>query len=145
MFNPSLLVLALALVLLPAIYAFLSELLAPASRHPEAGYNQRIASLKVQQWLALPGLVLLVLAPFMMNLNTQLMMVYWLLVAGLWLLQVPLFWLRMVDLSQAIRSINWAGAKKRSGQIQTLLVVQILLAVIALFVGVEWTGSPQSA
>lgn len=145
MLNTSLLVLALALVLLPAIYAFSSELLAPAARYPEAGYNQRISALNVQQALSLPGLLILVAAPFLMDFGAQSMPLYWLLVISLWLLQIPLFWLRMVDLRQAARSINWIGAKKRNSQIQALLAAQIVLAVIAMLVGVEWTGSPQSA
>ncbi len=145
MLNTSLLVLALSLVLLPALYAFLSEILAPASRFPEAGYSQRISSLAVQQMLALPGLVILVLAPFLINLSAELMLAYGLLVAGLWILQLPMFWLRMVDLRQAVRSINWSGAKRRNGQIQVLLAAQIVLAVATMLVGVEWTGSPQSA
>ncbi len=145
MLNTSLLVLALALVLLPAIYAFSSELLAPAARYPEAGYNQRISALNVQQALSLPGLLILVAAPFLMDFSVQSMAVYWLLVAGLWLLQVPLFWLRMVDLRQAARSVNWGGAKKRNRQIQILLAVQVAFAFFAMLVGVEWTSSVQSA
>ncbi|MDX1399671.1 MAG: hypothetical protein R3204_14190 [Oceanospirillum sp.] len=145
MLNTSLLVLALALVLLPAIYAFFSELLAPAARYPEAGYNQRVSALSVQQALSLPGLVILVAAPFLMSFGAQSMAIYWLLVIALWLLQIPLFWLRMVDLRQATRSVNWAGAKKRNSQLQVLLAIQMLLGVIAMLVGVEWTGSPQSA
>ncbi len=145
MLNTLLLVLALALVLLPAVYAFFSELLAPAARYPEAGYNQRISALNVQQALSLPGLIILVAAPFLMDFSAQSMAIYWLLVISLWLLQIPLFWLRMVDLRQAAKSVNWGGAKKRNSQIQALMAAQIVLAVIAMLVGVEWTGSPQSA
>ncbi|SEG49728.1 hypothetical protein [Oceanospirillum linum] len=145
MLNTSLFVLALALVLLPAIYAFFSELLAPAARYPEAGYSQRISALTIQQALSLPGLLILVLSPFLLTFSTPPTVVYWLLVAGLWLLQVPLFWLRMVDLRQAARSVNWAGAKKRNSQIQVLLVMQMLLGVVIMLTGVEWAGSLQSA
>ncbi len=145
MLNTSLFVLALALVLLPAIYAFFSELLAPAVRYPEAGYSQRISALTIQQALSLPGLLILVLSPFLLTFSTQPTVAYWLLVAGLWLLQVPLFWLRMVDLRQATRSVNWAGAKKRNSQIQVLLVIQMLLGALIILTGVEWAGSLQSA
>ncbi len=145
MLNTSLFVLALAFVLLPAIYAFFSELLAPAARYPEAGYRQRISALTIQQALSLPGLLIFVLAPFWLTFDLQSTVVYWLLVAGLCLLQVPLFWLRMVDLRQATRSVNWAGAKKRNSQIQVLLTVQMVLGIVILITGVEWTGSLQSA
>lgn len=145
MLNTPLLVLALALVLLPALYAFCSELLAPAARYPEAGYNQRLTALMVQQSLSVLGLLILVAAPFMMLFSTLSPVLYWLIVAPLWALQIPLFWLRVVDLRQAVRGVNWPGAKKRNSQLQRLLAVQILLALIAFAAGVEWTGSPQSA
>ena len=128
MLNTSLLVLALALILLPALYAVLSELLSPADRYPEAAYNQRITALMVQQALALPGLLYMVLAPFFMGFSPPHPLGYGFLVTLLWLLQIPLFWLRVVDLRQAVSSINWGGAKRRNRQLQFILRFQVLLA-----------------
>lgn len=144
MLTTSLLVLALALVLLPALYAFIAELLSPSAQYPEAGYHQRIGALRVQQALSLPGLVLILLLPFF-SADSSSTLLYWVLSVLLWLVQIPLFWLRAVDLGQAVRSVNWVGAKKRNSQIQMLLLLQVLLALIAFGTGVEWTGSPQSA
>lgn len=144
-FNTPLLVLALALVLLPALYAFFAELISPAARYPEAGYAQRLSALSVQQALSVTGVVILTAAPFLSPEGRGHSLIYWLLISPLCLLQVPQFWLRAVDLRQAVRGVHWAGAKKRNGQLQLFLLLQIVLAVLALLLAVEWTPDVQSA
>jgi len=145
MLNTPLLVLALAFILLPALYAFSSELISPAARYLDAGFNQRLSALSVQQGLSVIGLIILGAGFFLTTLETLSPIIFWGLIIAIGVLQMPLFWLRNVDLRQAVKGINWPGAKKRNAQLQTLLLIQIILTLMAFAVGVEWTGSPQAA
>lgn len=88
-----------------------------------------------QQWLALVSVVLAIVMLFVYWPDA----VWWLWACSLLLLfsLLPAFWLRKVDFMQAIRSVNWQGAQRRSQQLQWILWGQSFLSLLSLVLGLS--------
>lgn len=120
-------------LLISSMLVFALELVSPARRHPEAGFALRAQALKLQQWLSLLMVLLALGVAFFYRFPLSLWV--WGGLMLLLFLQLPSFWLRKVDLGQAIQSVHWRGAHRRSQQLQFLLLIQSLVALLLLVLG----------
>lgn len=126
-------------VLVSALLVLALEFFHPALRSPDARFTFRAQALMLQQWLSLISIALAFVALYQYLPNTD-----WWLWACLSLLLItllPSFWLRKVDLMQAIRGVNWRGAQKRSQQLQLVLLVQSVLSLFLLMLGVNFEAT----
>jgi hypothetical protein len=129
--------LALSALLILPILVLLSGLIQPAVRNPEASYSLSLKQFALQQWLMLISLVLLAVVGMLYLPDFSIG--FWLCWGILLTVLAASFWVRAVDLAQAIRGIHWNGARKRSRHLKGLLWLQISASIGLIVTGLTFS------